>query len=54
LVADRERGSYRALWVVLVRDRGAEHGHDRVADELLDGTAEALELTTDTRVVRLQ
>ena len=27
---------HRALGVVFPRDRGAPHGHDRVADELLD------------------
>ncbi len=43
-LADRERGADGALRVVLVRDRSAEDGHHRVADELLDGAAEALEL----------
>ena len=51
-VADRERGAHRALGVVLVRDRRAEHGHHRVADELLDRAAEALELVAQPRVVR--
>ena len=36
-VADRQRGPYRALGVVAVRDRRAEDAHHRVADELLDG-----------------
>ena len=51
-VADRERRAHRALRVVLVRGRGAEERHHRVADELLDGAAEALELPAQVRVVR--
>ena len=43
-VADRERRAHRALGVVLVRDRRAEDRDDRVADELLDRAAVALEL----------
>ena len=54
LVPDRERRSHRTLGIVLVRDRRAEHGHDRVADELLDGASEALELRAHLRVVRLE
>ena len=38
-----ERGADGALGVVLVGDRGAPHGHDRVADELLDGPAVQLD-----------
>ena len=38
-----ERGAHRALGVVLLRDRCAPHGHHRVADELLDGSAVALD-----------
>src|SRR5918996_4599293 len=53
-VADRERRTYRALGIVLVRDRSAEDGHHRVPDEPLDGAAEALELAADARVVGLQ
>jgi hypothetical protein len=34
-----ERGAYRSLGVVLVSDRGAPHGHDGIADELLDRAA---------------
>ena len=37
--------------IVLVRDRRAEHGHDRVADELLHGAAEPLDLLLHARVV---
>ena len=36
-VAKGDRRANRALGVVLMRDGHAEHGHDRVADELLDG-----------------
>ena len=50
-VADRERRADGALGVVLVRDRRAEDGHHRVADELLDRAAEALELGAQARVV---
>ena len=46
-VADRQSGSNRALRVVLVCGRRAEERHDRVADELLDGPAVALELVTN-------
>ena len=51
-VADGERGAHRALGVVLVRNRGTEHGHHGVADELLDRAAEALELVAQPRVIR--
>ena len=50
-VADRECCSHRALGVVVVRDRGAEHGHHGVADELLDRAPEALELVAQPRMV---
>ncbi len=43
-VADRERGEDGADRVVLVRDRRAEHGHDRVADELLHRAAAPFDL----------
>ena len=45
----RPRGPFR---IVLVCDRGAEDGHHRVADELLDGSAEALDLDLQPFVVR--
>ena len=51
-VAGGERGSHRALGVVLVGDGRAENGHDRIADELLHGAAEALDLRAQARVVR--
>ena len=53
-VADRERGADGSLGVVLVRDRRAEDRHHRVADELLDRAAEALELGANARVVGLE
>jgi hypothetical protein len=51
-VADRKRGADGAFRVVLVRGRRAEERHHRVADELLDGAAEPLELTAQVCVVR--
>ena len=53
-VADRERRPDRALGVVLVRGRGSEERHDRVADELLDGAAMSFELGANALVVRAQ
>ena len=47
-------GADCAFGVVLVRDRGAEDRHHRVADELLDGAAEALELVPEAGVVRAE
>jgi hypothetical protein len=41
-----------ALGVVLPGDRRAPHRHDRVADELLDGAAVALELGLHAGVIR--
>jgi hypothetical protein len=49
---DPKAGAHSALGVVLVRDRGAEHGHDRVADELLNRAAVALDVGAQERVVR--
>ena len=43
-IADRERGADGPLGIVLVRDRRAEDRHHRVADELLDRAAAALDL----------
>ena len=46
-----ECGAHRALGVVLVRDRCAPDGHHRVADELLERAAVALDdLTSDVEV----
>ena len=50
-VADRERRANRPLGIVLVRRRRAEERHHRVADELLDRAAVALELGADVPVV---
>jgi hypothetical protein len=49
---DAKPRPHRALGVVLVCRGGSEHGHDRVADELLDGAAVPLELLAQARVVR--
>ena len=51
-VADRDGRSHGALRVVLVRDGGAEDGHHRVADELLDRATVPLELGPELRVIR--
>jgi hypothetical protein len=51
-VSDRDRGSYGALRIVLVRDRRAEERHHGIADELLDGAAVPLELTPNATVIR--
>ncbi len=53
-VADGERRADGALGVVLVRDGSAEDRHHGVADELLDGAAEALELVAQAGVVRAE
>jgi hypothetical protein len=50
-VADSERGADGALGVVLMRRRRPEQRHHRVADELLDRAAVALELLAQPRVV---
>ena len=50
--ADRERGAHGALRVVLVCCRRAEEGHHRIADELLDRAAAALELGRGAVVIR--
>ena len=49
---DAQRGPDRTLGVVLVRKRSSEHGHDRVADELLHRAAVALDLLSQALVVR--
>ena len=53
-VADRERGPYGALRVVLVRHRRAEQRHHSVADELLHRAAVVFELRANARVVRAE
>ena len=50
-VANGERGADGSLRIVLVRDGCAEQRHHRVADELLDRAAVALELRANTLVV---
>ena len=48
-----ERGAHRALGVVFVRGGRAPHGHDRIADELLDRAAVALDdLACDIEIAR--
>jgi hypothetical protein len=53
-VADGERRAHGALGVVLVRQRRAEDGHHRVADELLHRAAPLLELFAQTLVIRAE
>ena len=48
---DRERRPNGTLGVVLMGCRRAEDAHDGIADELLDGSAEALELSSRQAVV---
>jgi len=48
---DTQPGADGTLGVVLVRDRRTEHGHDRVADELLHRPLVALDLLPQARVV---
>src|SRR5207344_79407 len=50
-VANSEGRTHRALGVVAERYGRPEHAHDRVADELLHASAEALELRADALVV---
>jgi hypothetical protein len=53
-VDDAESRANRALCVVAVRHRRAEDGHDGVADELLDGALEALDLPLGASVELLE
>ena len=53
-VSDGEGGADGSLRIVPVRRRRAEHPHDRVADELLDTSAEALQPRPHLLVVRRQ
>jgi hypothetical protein len=46
-----EASPHGALGVVAMRDRGAEHGHDRVADELLHDAAERFDFRLHPDVV---
>ena len=45
-----ERRADRALGIVLVRHRRAEHAHDRVSDELVEGSSEPLDVQLHARV----
>ena len=49
-----ERGADRAFGVVLVRQRRAEHGHDRVADVLVDRALVASDLPREGVEVRAE
>ena len=49
--ADRKGGSHGTFGIILVRHRRSEQRHDRVADELLDRAAVALELGAQPFVV---
>ena len=51
---DPQAGAHRTLGVVLARDRRPEHGHYRVADELLHRPAVPLELEPHPLVIRPQ
>ena len=51
---DPQARSHGALGIVLVRHRRPEDRHHGVADELLDGAPEALDLARDARVVRAE
>ena len=53
-LSDRERRTNGALGIVLVRRRRAEHRHDSVSDELLDGPPAPRELLPHERVVRAE
>jgi hypothetical protein len=49
-----EGAAHRPLRVVAVGDRRPEHGHDRVADELVQRAAQPLDLGAEPRVVGTQ
>src|SRR6266545_4340249 len=51
-VPDCKRGSHGALRIVLMSDRGSEERHHRIADELFDSPAVALELVAQVLPVR--
>ena len=53
-VANCECCANPALGIVLVRHRCTEQCHDRIADEFLDRSSEALELAPHVRVVRAE
>jgi hypothetical protein len=45
-----QRAPHRPLRVIFVDRRDAEHGHDRIPDELVEGAADALDLTAQPAV----
>jgi len=49
-VQHAQRAPHRPLGVVLMDRRDAEHGHDRVPDQLVQGAAGALDLTAQAGV----
>ena len=49
-----QRAPYRPLRVVLMDRRDAEHGHDRIPDELVQGASDALDLVSQPGVKRTQ
>ena len=51
-VTDRERCTHRPLGIILARHRRSQHGHHRIADELLDRPTEPFQLTPHVTVVR--
>jgi hypothetical protein len=53
-LTNRKAGANGTLGIVLVGCRRAEERHDRVADELLDGAAVALELGAKALVIRAE
>jgi hypothetical protein len=53
-VDDAERGANGAFGVVLVGNRGPEHGHHGVADELLHGSSEPFDLPLQEVVVEAE
>src|SRR5439155_682849 len=48
---DPQPGAYRALGIVLMGDRGAEHSHDRVTDELLNRGTITFQLAPQPTVI---
>src|SRR5207247_9083088 len=53
-IGDPERRAHGAFGVVLVGDRSTEHGHHRVADELLHGPPEPFDLALQEVVVEAE
>jgi hypothetical protein len=53
-VADGQRRTHRAFWIILVGDRRSEKCHHCVANELLDRATVRLQFAPQERVVRGQ